>query len=150
MAQTDPVGMKVPSWTGWLSRGMKSSLGASGWRLGPTSYCRARWEAWGHFHTNAFMVTAGKQSVPHAKDGSIRDILDDLGLKQILTFTLLWRKCGFLHFKFISTANLFKNCRPVWHLSLFLLMHLHPFLPVLHPYFGFESRAAQQAQLCPL
>lgn len=59
--RTHPVWMRLPSWTGWVSRGGKSSVGASRWRHTHASYCRAPWEARDvHHHTASSMVLAGK------------------------------------------------------------------------------------------
>lgn len=66
--ETDPVGMRRPSWTGWLSRGMKSSAGVSRRRHRHASYCRAPWEAWGNLHTASSMVSAGKRVHTCMKD----------------------------------------------------------------------------------
>lgn len=57
---THPVGMRLPSWTGRVSRGGKSSVGASRWRHRHASYCRAPWEARGNHHAASSMVSAGR------------------------------------------------------------------------------------------
>lgn len=90
--QTDPVGMTVPSWRGWLSSSIKSSLGVSRWRLGHASYCTALWEARGHFHTNSSMVIAG---TPH-KQENIWNILSS-------KYWIFWYYKGSLH---LFTFNL--------------------------------------------
>lgn len=84
--------------------------------------------------------------IPHRKDGNIRDIFDDLGLKQILIFLFICF-AAMKEILLLLTLNsvqkeIYSEDTDLWYLSVFLWMHSPPFAPLLHPFFGSESRAA--------